>query len=87
MERENVGMVQAFPKQYLLTKPLHLVVSPPRSAAEETRYLCCFTLIIIRSKPQCLDRDLSSLPCPFPQVGIPTRCEGDFLMRLEILVD
>jgi len=56
-------------------------------AAEETRYPCCFTPIIIWSKPQRLARDLSSLPYLFPQAGIPTRCKGDLFMGLGILVD
>jgi len=87
MERENVGMVQAFPQKHLLTKPLQVVVSSQRSAAEETRYPRCFASIVVWSEPQRLDRDLSSLPYPFPQVGIPTRCERYLFMRLEILVD
>jgi len=82
MEPENVGVVQAYPQQYPLTKPLYLIVNPRRSAAEETRYPCYITSIIIWSKPQRLDRDLSSIPYPFPQVGIPTRCKGNLFMRL-----
>ena len=87
MERENVGMVQAFPQKHLHTKPLQVVVSSHGSTAKEIRYPCYFTPIIIWSEPQRLDRNLSSLPYSFPQVGISTRCEGYFFMRLEILVD
>ena len=87
MEWENVGMVQAFPQQHLLTKPLRLIVSPQRSAAEETDYPCRFTSIVIWSKPQRLDRDLPCVPCAFPQVGISTRCKGYLFMRLEIFVN
>ena len=87
MERENVGMVQAFPQQDFLTKPLRLIMSPQRSAAEETHYPRCFTSIIIWSEPQRLDRDLSSTPFQFPQVGVPTCCEGHRLLQLEIFID
>jgi len=60
---------------------------PERSHGQDNRHLCCFCSIIIRSKPQPLDRDLSSTPDPFPQVGIPACCERYLFLHLGIFVD
>ena len=47
MERENVGMVQAFPQQYFLTKPLNVVVSSQRDGP--TKIAITFVVLLLSS--------------------------------------